>query len=203
MTPDLQNLLIPFLQRTLIPDEARKLTTYLDLLIRWNASVNLTAIRDPNEIVCRHFGESLFAGEQLRPSPSEMLADLGSGAGFPGLPIAIVYPSLRVVLIESQQKKVAFLREIIRSLSLSNVSVHAGRAEDSAMQSQIVTMRAVEKFQASLPVAASLLEPKGKLALLIGASQVELAERALPQVEWQVPILVPHSRSRVLLMGQN
>lgn len=200
---DLQILLAPFLEEPLQPDQLDKLKAYLDLLIRWNAKISLTAIREPEDIVRRHFGESLFTGERLRPRASETLADLGSGAGFPGVPIALLYPFPRVILIESQQKKVAFLREVVRSLSLANVSVYAGRAEDSGIQSQIVTMRAVEKFQSSLSVAASLLAPKGQLALLIGAQQVEIAKQQSPGVEWQTPILIPQSDSRVLLIGQS
>jgi 16S rRNA (guanine527-N7)-methyltransferase len=200
---DLQNLLVPFVHEPLGPAQLEKLRSYLDLLIRWNAKVSLTAIRAPEEIIRRHFGESLFTGEQLRASASETLADMGSGAGFPGLPIAVLYPSVRVVLIESQIKKVTFLREVIRSLSLSNASVYAGRAEDSRIQSQIVTLRAVEKFKSSLSVAASLLAPKGKLALLIGSAQVEVAKQELPLIQWQSPMLIPQSSSRVLLIGQS
>jgi 16S rRNA (guanine527-N7)-methyltransferase len=200
---DLETLLVPFLSKPLSLDQLDKLGTYLDLLIRWNAKISLTSIRDPEDIVSRHFGESLFAGQQLGLEHSETLADLGSGAGFPGLPMALLHSSIRVTLIESQQKKVAFLREVIRALALANASVYAGRAEDSALKSQIVTMRAVETFQSSLPIAASLLAPGGKLALLIGISQAEVAKREFSKLEWQQPIPIPQSRSRVLLIGQN
>jgi len=200
---DLQSLLVPFVHEPLAPAQLDNLSAYLDLLMRWNAKISLTAIRDPEQIVRRHFGESLFTGEQLLPRPAETLADFGSGAGFPGLPIAVLYPSARVILIESQMKKVTFLREVIRSLGLSNASVHAGRAEESAMKSQIVTIRAVEKFKSSLSVAASLLAPEGRLALLIGVAQVELAKQELPGLAWQPSIHIPQSSSGVLLIGQS
>src|ERR1700678_3008771 len=94
-------LLAPYLAPP--PEILPKLSFYLDLLLKWNARTNLTAIRDPEEIVRRHFGESLFAAQHLSPSTSTLL-DLGSGAGFPGLPIALLHPEIAVTLAESQNK---------------------------------------------------------------------------------------------------
>src|SRR5215468_9629830 len=109
------------------PQLIAQLQTYLDLLLRWNARVNLTAIRDPEQIVTRHFGESLFAARVLRDAgafdrateASPTLSDIGSGAGFPGIPIKLVEPQIPLTLIESQNKKATFLREVIRALELS------------------------------------------------------------------------------------
>src|SRR5271154_1470643 len=100
------------------------LSAYLDLLFKWNARTNLTAIRDPEEIIRRHFGESLFAGLHLAPEANTVL-DFGSGAGFPGLPIAILRPQIAVTLAESQNKKSTFLREVVRTLDLPHVEVWA------------------------------------------------------------------------------
>ena len=102
---------------------AEQLQAYLALLLRWNARINLTAIRDPEQIVTRHFGESLFAARVLRDAgafaPSgqspRSLADVGSGAGFPGVPIKLLVPEIRLTLIESRNKKATFLREVIRA----------------------------------------------------------------------------------------
>src|SRR5437762_12857626 len=128
---EIADLLVPYLPdppATLLP----QLSSYLDLLLKWNARTNLTAIRDPEEIVRRHFGESLFAAghlpvEDLGVSGPDSgpitLLDLGSGAGFPGLPIALLCPGVQVTLAESQNKKAAFLREFVRTLSLPNVEV--------------------------------------------------------------------------------
>ena len=198
---DLNQLLQPFLSAPLSADQLQQLRLYLDLLLKWNTKINLTAVRDPEEIVRRHFGESLFAGERLHPEAGSTLIDVGSGAGFPGLPIKILAPQIEVTLIESQQKKVAFLREVIRTLRLSAVSVHAGRAEDSQLKANIITMRAVEKFESALPVAGSLLQAGGRLSLLIGASQAEVARSLLPTLQWRKPIAVPESRERNLLIG--
>jgi 16S rRNA (guanine527-N7)-methyltransferase len=199
--PSIEELLQPYLSRPLSAEQVRLLQLYLDLLLKWNAKINLTAIRNPDEIVRRHFGESLFAGEQLNLGDGKSLIDLGSGAGFPGLPIKILAPQLQVTLIESQGKKVAFLREVIRSLKLENVTVFAGRAEESKLQAEIVTLRAVEKFAAALEAASTLVSDGGRLALLIGANQAEVARKSLPQFTWQQPIPIPESRERVLLIG--
>src|ERR1700733_10166220 len=106
------NLLAPYL-----PDPPAtllsKLSLYLDLLLKWNARTNLTAVRDPEEIVTRHFGASLFAARVLSPHLliGSTLLDFGSGAGFPGLPIQLFRPDFHVTLAESQNKKASFLRE--------------------------------------------------------------------------------------------
>jgi 16S rRNA (guanine527-N7)-methyltransferase len=199
---DIERLLQPYLSAPLSPRQLEQLRSYLELLLRWNARVSLTAVRNTEDIVTRHFGESLFAGEQLRLERTETLADLGSGAGFPGLPIKVLTPHLRVTLIESQHKKAAFLRETIRALELREVSVHAGRAEELTAVSQVVTMRAVEKFQDVLPTAASLVTAGGRLAMLIGAAQVEVARAALRELQWQEPVAITQSRERVLFVGE-
>ena len=194
---------MPFVSHPLDAGKLSQFQLYLDLLLKWNAKINLTAVRDAEQIVQRHFGESLFAAEQLELDRASTLIDFGSGAGFPGLPIKIFAPHLHVTLIESQQKKATFLREAIRALQLEDVTVHVGRAEESSLKSQIVTMRAVEKFEAALPVAASRVQPDGRLALLIGAGQKQTAERALPQFAWQSPIPIPGSRERAVLIGKS
>ena len=200
---ELCDLLQPFLCHPLSTAQADQVQTYLDLLLKWNAKINLTAIRDRDEIVQRHFGESFFAAEHAGAASAFSLIDVGSGAGFPGLPMAILAPGSQVTLIESQQKKVAFLREVVRTLELKNVNVHLGRAEESSLKAEIVTLRAVERFGAVLPAAASLVKPHGKLALLAGNSQATTAYEALPQFAWFDPISVPLSRERVLLIAKS
>src|SRR2546423_6143100 len=109
-------LLVPFLGPAPLADsELSSIRTYIDLLLKWNAKLNLTAIRDPQEIITRHFGESLFAARQLFPAcdSHESVIDVGSGAGFPGLPFKLWFPSTEIALIESNQRKATFLREVI------------------------------------------------------------------------------------------
>jgi 16S rRNA (guanine(527)-N(7))-methyltransferase RsmG len=279
----------------LSPAQLNHISTYMNILLRWNARINLTAIRDPEEIVTRHFGESLFAAHHLFPDPAletghtlrrslpatvnpaaegrqnadhgasrgsaapateapkgrktrpvynltpapersgnderpsangrltnDSLADLGSGAGFPGIPIKLWAPHLALTLIESNQKKTAFLREIIRALTLTNVNVFPARAQELLRQRpgenpaapgstgqpgadqsafDLVTVRAVERFADVLPIAASLVSPGGRLALLVGASQLQQAQTSLPTFSWDPPLPVPQSLSRTLLIA--
>jgi len=210
-----------------------RISTYIDLLLRWNARINLTAIRDPEAIVTRHFGESFFAARHLfpggraalqgrvrrvnepgalapevlaqgqRPTANDRVADLGSGAGFPGLPIKLWAPHITLTLIESNQKKATFLREVTRALTLTNVNIETARAEDlPGVSFGLVTLRAVERFADILSVAASLVAPAGRLALLIGSAQFDQARAALPKFTWAERVPIAQSRSRVLAMGR-
>ncbi len=169
-----------------------RLSTYLGLLLKWNARTNLTAIRDPEEIVRRHFGESLFAAQHLG-SPDTLL-DLGSGAGFPGLPIALLHPNLPVTLAESQNKKATFLREVIRTLNLPNVEVWAARAESlpATRQFHTVTLRAVDNMTAAIAAAA----PRATHQLLLLTSTPPTLP---PNFTPAPPILIPNSQSTILL----
>jgi 16S rRNA (guanine527-N7)-methyltransferase len=161
-------LLKPYLGDTAVPNTLyANLSVYLDLLLKWNARTNLTAIRDPEEIVQRHFGESLFTGIHLaqRLPSNATLLDLGSGAGFPGLPIQLLLPTLKVTLAESQNKKSTFLREAVRTLNLPT-KVHAARAETLTQHFTAVTLRAVDNMSQALAAAKPLLSPTGILAIL-------------------------------------
>ena len=141
------------------------LSVYLELLLKWNERTNLTSIRHPEQIVRRHFGESLFAAAHL-PNGGSLL-DLGSGAGFPGIPIQLVYPKLRVTLAESQNKKVAFLREVIRTLALET-EVWAGRIEQMspARTFNLVSLRAVDNPELALRLARARLSAGGTILQL-------------------------------------
>jgi 16S rRNA (guanine(527)-N(7))-methyltransferase RsmG len=250
------------------------ISTYIDILLRWNARINLTAIRDPEGIVTRHFGESLFAARHLFPggravrngraisgegaapgagappgrrvavggglaqgqgvtqggglapggraalqgrvadqgdmralapegAAETTVADIGSGAGFPGIPLKLWAPDITLTLIESNHKKAAFLREVARALTLTDINIQNARAETLAGAAfDTVTLRAVERFEAILPTAASLVSPSGRLAFLIGAAQQDQSRSALPHLSWSAPAPIPNSRSRILLIGR-
>jgi 16S rRNA (guanine527-N7)-methyltransferase len=198
--------------------QLQHISTYIDILLRWNARVNLTAIRNEEEIVTRHFGESLFAARCLFPSGAEertsapgspperssaiRAADLGSGAGFPGIPIKLWAPDISMTLIESNHKKATFLREIVRSLTLTDIDIQNTRAEDLRQTYDVVTLRAVGRFAEALPIAARLLAPNGRLVLLIAASQLVTVRTAIPLLTWADPIPVPRSNSRLLLVSE-
>jgi len=268
-------LLEPFLgsasDQRLTTSDLSSISTYIDLLQRWNARINLTAIRNEEDIVTRHFGESLFAARHLFPArkhagtaafgcPAERssaeertvggkrapysydrqhkreraalqgrvqkqeekgasapavandqrptanhvvrVADAGSGAGFPGIPIKIWAPEIALTLIESNQKKATFLKEVSRVLTLTDINIQTTRAESLTGASfDVVTLRAVERFESILLVAARLVAPGGRLALLIGQAQFPQAQSALPTLDWPDPIPVPSSQSRVLAIA--
>jgi 16S rRNA (guanine527-N7)-methyltransferase len=220
---------------SLSPAQLNYISTYIDILQRWNARINLTAIRDEEEIVTRHFGESLFAAQHLfprrstlcspvpalsgaegssvlkdfdvdlaaarSPEPEARVADLGSGAGFPGIPIKLWAPEISVTLIESNHKKVTFLREVLRALTLTNINVFPARANQliaSHTLFDVVTLRAVEHFTEILPTAAILLTPGGRLALLISSSQLDEAHATLPNLIWHSPLPIHQSTNRIL-----
>jgi 16S rRNA (guanine527-N7)-methyltransferase len=172
-TAAIARLLEPFIEF----DETRLLSIsmYIDLLLKWNARINLTAIREPGEIVQRHFGESLFAAKYLLEQKLPQTAiDLGSGAGFPGVPFAMLAPDVQVTLIESQQKKATFLKELIHALELKNTKVFSDRAEAYPGTADLVMLRAVERFEQALQMAVRLTNTDGRVALMIGSGQVEL-----------------------------
>jgi 16S rRNA (guanine527-N7)-methyltransferase len=150
----------------------QKLSLYLDLLLKWNARTNLTAIRAPEEIVTRHFGESLFAARVLSPylSGGSTLLDFGSGAGFPGLPIQLFRPDLHVTLAESQNKKASFLREAVRTLGLQT-EVWAARVETmpSERTFHCVALRAVDNMDQAVAAALPRVVAGGYMALLTSA----------------------------------
>jgi 16S rRNA (guanine(527)-N(7))-methyltransferase RsmG len=252
------------------PTQLQNISTYIDLLLRWNARINLTAIRDPEEIVTRHFGESLFAARHLFPrenregrgfscepalsehseskganvrspgkdasasearfanetremgeraalhgrvqehkeegalAPEVTVADIGSGAGFPGIPIKLWAPDISLTLIESNHKKSAFLREVTRALTLTDVNILNARAETlTGVKFDLVILRAVERFETILPVTARLISPNGRLALLVGSAQIESVHTCLPKLSWSEPQPIPLAHSRILTVGHS
>jgi 16S rRNA (guanine527-N7)-methyltransferase len=183
-----------------------QLDSYLDLLIKWNAKTNLTAIREPEEIVRQHFGESLFAGQQLLKAGLSIpagLLDFGSGAGFPGLPIQLLIPSLQVTLAESQSKKTAFLREAVRTLNLGT-TVYAGRVEDMPASQcfDCITLRAVDNMKAALAGAVPRLASGGTMAVLTTENQRVAVLAETLTIIWSEPIPIPQSDQRILLLGK-
>ena len=188
----LQELLQPYVD-PLAADQYDMLREYLELLLKWNAKTNLTAIGDPEQIVQRHFGESLaLAQEVSQQAEPATAADLGSGAGFPGLPFAIYAPEIQVTLIESQNKKATFLKEVIRGLDLANVTVRNERGEAIKERFGLVMMRAVEKFDYAVQTAAALAQPQGRLALLLSDKQFDPYGFPIPAI-WSTRELPKHA----------
>lgn len=173
----------------------------LSLLLRWNARMNLTAIRDEEGILARHFVESICCARSL-PAGVTTLLDFGSGAGFPGVPIALCRPEIQVTLAESQAKKVAFLREAVRVLGIS-ASVHAQRAELLAVVFDCVTLRAVERMEQAVSQAARLVRPGGWLAPMTTKKDLPGIQRAAGDgFSWREAVPLPGSEGRVLALGE-
>jgi 16S rRNA (guanine527-N7)-methyltransferase len=170
---------------------------YLSLLVKWNARMNLTAIRDPEQIVRRHFAEAIFAAERLPPELHTLL-DYGSGAGLPGIPIAICRPDLAVTLAEAQTKKASFLREVVRTLELS-VEVWDRRVEElpAARVFDCVTLRAVDRMAEACAAAVARLAPDGRLAVFT-TRQAEGALDEIPGLHWEPDQPIPGSEQGVL-----
>jgi 16S rRNA (guanine527-N7)-methyltransferase len=199
----LRDLLAPFAPPAELDDALlAAVDVHLTLLVRWNQRMNLSALRTPEAMVERHFGESLFAARHLCSRDADYcLFDLGSGGGFPGLPIKYWAPGLRLTLIESHGKKATFLREVGRALNLTGFSVLNARAESIPQRASLVTMRAVEHFDRALLAAVSLVAPGGRLALLIGEAQRDLALSLLPAGTSSV-LALPSSQARILFTWQ-
>jgi 16S rRNA (guanine527-N7)-methyltransferase len=184
------------------PTIRSNIRTYISLLLRWNESMALTTITDPIAILRSHFGESMFAASVF-PIRNGRLADVGSGAGFPGLPLKIIVPSLQVSLIESNAKKASFLSECIRDLNLVGVDVLRSRFEDleqSGSEFDFVTARALGGYKRLIRWAQRSLASGGALILWLGLNDAtELREEST--LQWQSPVPIPNSDRRVLLVG--
>ncbi|GGJ96473.1 16S rRNA (guanine(527)-N(7))-methyltransferase RsmG [Luteimonas terricola] len=171
------------------PALAAPLRRYLELLARWNRTYNLTAIRDPGEMVTLHLLDSLSMHVHSRDIAS--LADLGAGAGLPGIPLAIALPELQVTLVESNGKKARFLREVVRTLGLANARVVESRAEAVDMPGafEAITARALATLADILAVGGHLLAPGGRLLAMKGAHP-DAEITALP-AGWRVEVVHP------------
>jgi 16S rRNA (guanine527-N7)-methyltransferase len=183
------------------PDLADSFQSYLELLLKWNARLNLTAIREPEEILQRHFIECIFAARHL-PSGIRTLLDFGSGGGFPGLPIALCRPEIEVSLGESQAKKAAFLREVVRLLGIANATVYTGRVEDLDRAFDAVALRAVDKMLDACRTAVHKVAPGGYLVLFLGEEASSAIVSEFDQFTWDTPVLLPESTQRLLLIGR-
>ena len=180
---------------------ANRFGEYVSLLLRWNARMNLTAVRDEDGILSVHIIESIVVAKNI-PAKINTLLDFGSGAGLPGIPIALCRPEMAVTLAESQSKKAAFLQEAVRVLGLS-ARVHAGRAETLAGKFDCVTLRAVDRMAEAVAAAAKLVRPDGWLALLTTSGDSEgLKQAAGAEISSWDLVRLPSGAERILLLGK-
>jgi 16S rRNA (guanine527-N7)-methyltransferase len=180
---------------------AGQLAVYLDLLLKWNARTNLTAIRAPEEIVRRHFADSLFCAARVAASTRSLL-DFGSGGGFPGIPVALARPEMAVTLAESQGKKASFLREAVRSLGIA-AEVWPQRVEAMAPGQvfEAVTLRAVDGMAEACRAAAERVAPGGQMLIFSTEKLAGEQQGALPELRWEEPVRLPHAEQGLLLVG--
>jgi 16S rRNA (guanine527-N7)-methyltransferase len=175
---------------------------YMAMLLAWNDKVNLTAIRDPLEILNRHFCESIF-GATLLPKEPCRLADVGSGGGFPGLPLKIIRPENYVFLIESSVKKATFLAEVVRELQLTDTRVLVSRYEELGEEVaplDVVCSRAVGEFNSLLEWSGSPKIGAREVVFWVGGQDADAIRRNAAW-EWEKAVPVPHSLRRFLLRG--
>jgi 16S rRNA (guanine527-N7)-methyltransferase len=191
---DLLGSVLSSLAIKLRAQQVNQLSFHYRMLMQWNRKMNLSAIREPEEVVRRHYGESLFLAKSL-PDAVGTLVDVGSGAGFPGVPVAVYHPNLHVTLVESIAKKATFLREATRELR--NVRVLNARAEALEKHFDWVVMRAV----APALLVPCLAELAPNLALLVTDQAVAELQHAT-KISWQSPQPLPWSQGRVLLIGR-
>jgi 16S rRNA (guanine527-N7)-methyltransferase len=179
-----------------------QIRTYINLLLRWNQRISLTTVIDPTEILRFHFGESLLAVTTV-PIRHGRLADVGSGAGFPAVPLRMVSSDLSVILIESNQKKATFLAEIVRELHLNDVDVRRCRMEDVHLNDanlNFVTARAIGIDDNFLDWSRNALNPGGSVVLWLGDADVSRISRKAGW-RWSDPIRIPQSERRIILRG--
>jgi len=175
---------------------------YMKILGHWNEKLNLTAIRDPLEILYRHFCESMY-GAVAVPVDFGRLADIGSGAGFPGIALKIVRPDLELLLVESNIKKGTFLAEVVRELELRNVKVLINRYQELSEHLaplDYVCSRALGEFDSFLDWAGSEELSATRVVLWIGGRDLDEVRKSA-HWEWQEPIAVPQSLRRYILVG--
>jgi 16S rRNA (guanine527-N7)-methyltransferase len=180
---------------------------YVDLLLHWNRSISLTTVTEPEEIVRFHFGESFFAASCMPITPGR-LADVGTGAGFPGLALKMLIPSLELTLIESNARKAAFLAEVVRKLSLNRVHIFRGRMDEfedgpslaPSATFDFITARAFGQFDSLLVWARARLEASGRIVLWLGQEDVAAISKKSGW-NWAEPTQIPASKRRFIIWG--
>jgi 16S rRNA (guanine527-N7)-methyltransferase len=179
-----------------------KIASYIKVMMQWNQKISLTTVTEPSEILKFHFGESLFAASAVNIQNGR-LADVGSGAGFPGLALAMANPLLEVTLIDSNAKKAVFLSEVTRRMGLNNVKVIRSRMEEffpGPSTFDLVTSRAFGQFDELLAWSKSVISDRGNLALWVGDTDAKVIAKKSGW-DWQEPRRIPKSEQRYVLVG--
>ncbi len=174
-----------------LPEAAQlKLLAFRDLLLKWNRTYNLTALRDPQQAVSHHLLDALAILPHVGAGP---LLDVGSGGGLPGIPLAIARPDLSVTLVDTVQKKAAFLQQAAIELELKSVAVHHARVEEMRGQYAQISSRAFAELARFISLTHHLLAPGGRWLAMKGARPDDEI-KALPagsEVEAIIPLAIP------------
>lgn len=176
--------------------------TYCDLLLRWNRRVALTTVTDPRKMLAFHFGESMVAASWI-PIKIGRLADVGSGAGFPGVPIKLAAPEISLILIEANVKKAAFLSDLVRELRLDGVHVARSRFDDvpdSVFPVDFITARALGQYEELLRGSKNRLGAGGEIVLWLGEKEAITVAQDTSWT-WRRPVKIPGSERRCVLSG--
>lgn len=161
---------------TLSAYQLDKLEKFYKLLVEWNNKINLTRIIDKEDVYLKHYYDSLTINKVIDLNEVETLCDVGSGAGFPGIVLKIFYPHLKITLVDSLQKRVNYLNEIIKELDLKDIKAIHVRGEDYKEKFDVVTSRAVANIEKLMKYTMHLLNKNGVLVALKGNIEEELTE---------------------------
>ena len=167
----------------LTEEKLEKLNKFYNLLIEWNKKINLTRIEKEDEVYLKHFYDSLTIAKVVDLSEIKTLCDIGTGAGFPGIVLKIFYPNLKITLIDSLQKRVNYLNEIIKDLGLDNIEAIHVRGEDYKGQYDVVTSRAVANIEKLLGYTMHLVSPTGIFVAMKGDIEKELTLDVKKKIE--------------------
>jgi 16S rRNA (guanine527-N7)-methyltransferase len=204
INPDRVSALLTPFGIELTASQVDQVTTYLDLLMRWNRRINLTSIRDVDECITRHFGESLLLLRWLTLEGRHL--DIGSGAGFPGLALKIAFPLLAVTLLEPVGKRRAFLKEVVRTCEMKSVDVRPERLEEFVKVGAVTSFdsassRAVGGLRTLISGAVALLKVGGKLCLWLTREKSDDVFSVSKALVWDTALQIPGSRQRLIHEG--
>ena len=170
-------------------EQLNKLELFYDLLIKWNDLINLTRITKKEDVYLKHFYDSLTLTKVVNLNNINTLCDVGTGAGFPGIVLKILYPNLKITLIDSLQKRVNYLNEIIKELKLDNIKAIHIRGEDYHEKFDLVTSRAVANIEKLVNYTMHLIEKKGLFIAMKGDISKELTEEVKEKIEKKYKII--------------
>lgn len=195
---------------TLSKKQLEQLDKYYELLIEWNEKINLTRITEYEDVYLKHFYDSLTIAKVVDLSTKETLCDVGTGAGFPGVVLKIVYPNLKITLVDSLQKRVNYLNEIVKELGLEDIHAIHSRGEDFKETFDVVTARAVANIEKLVTYTMHLVNKNGIFVAMKGnideelTSQVEQKLNKKYKIEQIEKFLLPIENSnRSLIVIKN